>query len=210
MLRLLYLQYLSNHSTHKYEKKYKNDTLQYIREIRKLKTWSLFMSNGLSRANWAWWGLTELKSTCVNAHTQKSLWRKCCLTVHEQTHQLGQEEGSTARDIAGCPPTVNSGAAAWTDGLGQVAAACPGSLCTHPQARRWKRWEGVLASPATTSRRGAAAAGFNGKRSPLCPKANNNKTANGDATDPRTARLPVVKENGRTALAETSSSTGVF
>lgn len=75
----------------------------------------------------------------------------CCLTVHERTQQLRhfaklqQEEGSTARDIPGCPPTVNSGAAAWTDGLGQVVKVCPDSLHTRTCARRWRR-EGVLGS----------------------------------------------------------------
>lgn len=67
------------------------------------------------RTKWAWQGLTEIKSTHRHIHTQKSLWKMCCLTLHEWTQQLRHlaklqwEEGSTARDIPGCPLTVSLG-----------------------------------------------------------------------------------------------------
>lgn len=105
------------------------------------------------------WNIKEQSKDCwlylkahADTHThKKSLWKKCCLTVREWAQQLRhfaklqQKEGSTTRDIPRCPPTVNSEATAWTDGLGQVAKGCPGSLHTHTHARRW-RWEGALGS----------------------------------------------------------------
>lgn len=126
-------------------------------ELRKAQDLMIFV---LSKASLV--RLTEFKSTWRNAHTHKSLWKMCCLTVHEHTQQLRhfaklqQEEGSTARDIPGCPPMVNSAAAAWTGGPGQVAKDRPDSLHAHTRARRWRR-EGVLGSQSHHEQKGSSA-----------------------------------------------------
>lgn len=70
---------------------------------------------GCQRTKWARQGLTEIKSIHRHVHTQKSLWKMCCLTLHEWTQQLRHlaklqwEKGSTAKDFPGCPLSVSPG-----------------------------------------------------------------------------------------------------
>lgn len=89
------------------------------------------------RTKWAWQGLTEIKSRCRHVHTQKSLWKMCCLSLHEWTQQLKHlaklqwEERSTARDIPRCPLTVSLGRGercAWLPGPRRADGKIPGCV----------------------------------------------------------------------------------
>lgn len=145
---------------------------------------------GCQRTKWARQGLTEIKSTCRHVHTQKSLWKTCCLTLHEWTLQLRQlaklqwEEGSTARDYPECPLSVSPG-------RGE-------RVCLAPEPRRAEEQQHRAC---------------NGNIPGCVPKQTAIKqTANEDATWPSAECMPMDRGavRGRTVPAETPSSRRFF